>query len=69
MLDSKMMRFSAAMSSAVLTKGVLIFLGYWLGDKLDAYAKTSPLFMLLFLLIAICLGMWYLIVVFNKTKP
>lgn len=68
MLDAKLMRLAAAMSSAVLLKGILIFGGYWLGSRLDVLAGTAPLFMLIGILLGVCVGMWYLITVFNRLK-
>lgn len=63
------MRFAAAMSSAVITKGLLIFFGYWLGAKLDESFQTGPLFTVLLILVGVGLGFWYLVLVFRRTKP
>jgi len=69
MLDAKLMRFAAAMSSAALTQGILVFLGYWGGAKLDVAFHTKPAFTILLIVAAIALGIYYFIVIFNKTKP
>jgi len=63
------MRFAAAMSSGILLVGILIFLGFWLGDKLDKSMGTSPLFILVFVLLGFGLGLWYLMTIFRKLKP
>lgn len=69
MLDQKLLRFSAAMSSAAVMIGVLGFFGYWLGGKLDASFATKPLFMAVFIVVGLALGIWYSVLVFNRTKP
>lgn len=69
MLDQKLLRFSAAMSSAALMMGVLGFFGYWLGTKLDSSFATKPLFVLLFIIVGLALGIWYAVLVFQRTKP
>lgn len=69
MLDPKLMRFSAAMSSAVITKAILIVSGYWIGAKLDESWQTKPLFTLILALIGFVMGLWYLVLIFNRTKP
>lgn len=69
MLDQKLLRFSAAMSSAAVMIGVLGFFGYWLGGRLDASLATKPWFMLVFIAVGVALGIWYTVLVFNRTKP
>jgi F0F1-type ATP synthase assembly protein I len=41
--------------------GILIFLGAFGGLKLDKFLGTSPLFLLLFVLLATVLAMYYII--------
>ena len=69
MLDKKLLRFSAAMSSAAIMTGVLCFFGYWLGQKLDASLSTAPLFLIVFLIAGFTLGIWYTVLVFKRTNP
>jgi F0F1-type ATP synthase assembly protein I len=63
-----MMRFSAAMSSAVLVKAFLIFAGYWIGTKVDVALGTKPLFMIVLALVGVCLGLWWLLFIAGRAK-
>lgn len=67
-LDLKLMRFSAAMSSAALTMGVLVFGGYWGGHRLDVWLHTSPLFALVLMIVGIFLGLFWIVFVAQKIK-
>lgn len=69
LLEPKWMRYSAALSSAVLTKALLIYLGFRLGSWLDAKAKTYPLFMVSGLVLGMGLGIWWILFVAEKRKP
>ncbi len=68
-LDLKLMRFSAAMSSAVMVMGCVVFGSYWLGHRLDVMTSTSPLFAIGGLLVGIVLGLGWVLFVANKAKP
>lgn len=65
-LDPKMMRMYAVVTSAALTKVTLIFLGYWIGNKIDKAFGTSPLFMLLSVSLALGLGIYVLVKMIEK---
>ncbi len=68
-LDLKLMRFSAAMSSAVMMMGVIVFGGYWVGNRMDQSFHTSPLFAIVLLLVGIIIGLFWILYVANRTKP
>lgn len=68
-LDLKLVRFSAALSSGVLTTGALTYGGYWLGRKLDSAWNSSPLWSIGLLLVGVCIGLGYLIYISQKLRP
>ncbi len=66
LLDPKMMKTYAIVSSAALTKVALIGLGYWVGARLDRSFGTAPLFMLLCICFGLALGIWGLVRALNR---
>jgi F0F1-type ATP synthase assembly protein I len=62
------MRFSAALSSAVLMKAFLVFAGYWIGSKIDVALGTKPLFMIGLALVGVCLGLWWILFIAQRAK-
>jgi F0F1-type ATP synthase assembly protein I len=68
-LDFKLMRYSAALSSSVLSAGALSFGGYWAGNRLDRWLHTSPLLAIGLLLVGICLGLFYILYIAQRLKP
>ena len=68
-LDIKTMRYSAALSSAVLTKGLLIYGAFRLGGYLDSRWHTAPLFLMLLIVAAVAVGIWWILKVAERNKP
>jgi len=60
-LDLKWMRYSGRLSGAVLTKALLLYLGYLGGAWLDRRLGTAPFLTFFGLVAAAALGMWYVI--------
>jgi F0F1-type ATP synthase assembly protein I len=58
LLDPKMTRFYALLSSAAISKAILIALGYWIGIRLDRRFNTYPLFLFLCIVFALGVGIW-----------
>jgi F0F1-type ATP synthase assembly protein I len=67
-LDFKLMRYSAAMSSAVLTMGIVVFGGFWCGSWLDRHFSLTPLFTISGLLVGICAGLAWVLYVARKSS-
>ena len=68
-LDAKLMRFSAAMSSAVITMGLIVFGGFWGGAWVDKHFTLAPLFTIGGLLLGIAIGFAWLLYVAQRMKP
>ncbi len=66
LIDPKIMRTYAIVSSAVLTKAVLIGVGYYFGSILDKKYNTAPLFILVFISLGLGIGLWWLIRSLNR---
>lgn len=68
-IDVKWMRYSSALSSAVMVQALLLLGGFKLGSWLDARLHTYPFLMVIFLTLGAGLGMWWLIYCAEKFKP
>ena len=68
LIDPKFMRFYALISGAVFTKLLLIFAGYWLGNKADEHFGTPPFLMFLGIVVGAGLGIWQLMRALEKTR-
>lgn len=66
LIDPKVMRTYAIVSSAVFTKAVLIGIGYYVGSILDKKFGTAPLFILVCITLGLALGLWWLIRSLNR---
>jgi len=54
LIDPKWMRFYARMSGAVLAKVILVVVGLYVGNAIDAKLGTYPIF--LFICVTVCIG-------------
>ena len=68
-VDPKWMRYSAAMSSAVMGQAVMLYLAFRAGSYLDAKWGTQPFLMFFGLVIAGALGLWFIIYAAERFKP
>lgn len=66
LIDPKWTRFYALLSSAAISKAVLIALGYWIGMKLDRRFHTYPLFLFLCITAALAVGIWGIVKVAER---
>ncbi len=55
-----------AFAGLPIQMGIIIFLGVWIGKKLDSYFQITPILTLLFALLSVALAIYILII---KTKP
>ncbi len=69
LIDPKVMRTYAIVSSAALAKAMLIGIGYWIGTRVDRAYGTSPLFLLVFVSLGLALGLYGLIRALNRRDP
>lgn len=68
-IDPKTMRFSTALSGAVIIKGFLLYGGFRLGSWVDAQWGTSPFLMVGCLTVGAGLGIWWILYIAEKYKP
>lgn len=68
MFDKRWLKIGAVMSNAVITKCVLIYLGYWAGTKLDNAYGTQPYFMLGLIILAMVLGITWILWMAKRFK-
>ncbi|MBI1861578.1 MAG: AtpZ/AtpI family protein [Deltaproteobacteria bacterium] len=66
LLDPKYSRLMAVYSSAAMVKLVLFVGAFFGGNLLDKKLGTSPLFLLIFLMAAMGLGIWYIIALMKR---
>lgn len=67
-LDSQWLRHAAALSGAVFTKALLIYLGFLAGRWVDTRLHTRPLFMSLFVIAGAGIGLWWILRVADGRK-
>jgi F0F1-type ATP synthase assembly protein I len=66
--DPRWTKMWAAYSSAAFVKVALLLGALWCGIKIDKRLGTSPLFLMVFVVLAMGLGLWYLMMIV-KRKP
>ena len=68
LVDPKKIRMVALVTNAILVKVSLIAGGYFLGDWIDKLVGTSPLFMMIFILVGMGLGIWWIVIISQRMK-
>lgn len=61
MKDKRWIRIGAVMANAVLSKCILIYAGYWAGTRIDAAYGTAPYAMLGLIILAMVLGIAWIL--------
>lgn len=64
--DAKKLRVAIMMGNAVMTKALMISAGWYFGSKLDKKYGTGPYGMILLVVLAMGLGVWYLLRIAKK---
>lgn len=67
-IDGKKVRVAFMMGNAVMTKGVMIALGWYVGSKLDQKWGTAPYAMITLVALAMGLGVWTILYIAKKNK-
>jgi F0F1-type ATP synthase assembly protein I len=67
-IDGRKLRVAIMMGNAVMTKAVMISLGWYLGGKLDKKLGTEPYFMVSFVVLAMIFGVWYILYIAKKNN-
>jgi F0F1-type ATP synthase assembly protein I len=67
-IDGRKLRVAIMMGNAVMTKAVMISLGWYLGGKLDKKLGTEPYFMVSFVVLALIFGVWYILYIAKKNN-
>jgi F0F1-type ATP synthase assembly protein I len=67
-IDGRKLRVAIMMGNAVMTKAVMISLGWYLGGKLDEKLGTEPYFMVSFVVLALIFGVWYILYIAKKNN-
>jgi F0F1-type ATP synthase assembly protein I len=67
-IDGRKLRVAIMMGNAVMTKAVMISLGWYLGSKLDKRLGTEPYFMVSFVVLAMIFGVWYILYIAKKNN-
>jgi F0F1-type ATP synthase assembly protein I len=64
--DAKKLRVAIMMGNAVMTKALMISAGWYFGSKLDKKYGTGPYGMIILVVLAMGLGVWYLLRIAKK---
>ncbi len=67
-LDGKKIRIAMMMGNAVMTKAIMIAAGWYFGSKLDKKYGTEPYGMVGLVILAMILGVWYILRVAKKNN-
>lgn len=67
-IDTKKLRLAVIMGNAVMTKAVMIALGWYVGNKLDKKLGTEPYLMILLVVLAMIFGVWYILYIAQKNN-
>lgn len=59
--DAKKLRVAIMMGNAVMTKALMISAGWYFGSKLDKKYGTGPYGMIFLVVLAMGLGVWYIL--------
>ncbi len=65
-IDAKKVRVAIMMGNAAMTKGLMIAAAWYLGGKLDRKLGTEPYIMFGLVVLAMILGVWYILRVAKK---
>jgi F0F1-type ATP synthase assembly protein I len=67
-IDTKKLRLAVMMGNAVMTKGLMIALSWYVGRKLDKRWGTEPYCMIGLVVLAMIFGVWYILYVAKKNN-
>ena len=65
-LDSRKIRVAVMMGNAVMTKAIMITAGWYFGSKIDKKYGTAPYGMITLVVLAMILGVFYILKVAKK---